>query len=86
MEYYSVIKKKERMPFAAIMDGSRDYHMKWSKPGREIQIPCDIIISFICGNFKKDTDLFKNRNRSTDIENKFMVIKGEVGDKLGVWD
>ena len=27
-------------------------------------------------------------NRSTDIENKLMVIKGERGmrDKLGVWD
>ena len=31
--------------------------------------------------------VYKNRNRLTDIENKLMVTKGEVGrDKLGVWD
>ena len=29
----------------------------------------------------------QNRNRLTDAENKFMVIRGERGgDKLGVWD
>jgi len=29
----------------------------------------------------------KNRNGLTDIENKLMVTKEEVGrDKLGVWD
>ena len=33
------------------------------------------------------TDL-QNRNRPTDIENKFMVTKGETWgrDKLGAWD
>ena len=25
------------------MDATRDYHIKWSKPDRERQIPCDII-------------------------------------------
>ena len=30
----------------------------------------------------------QNRNRVTDVENKFMVTKGERGgrDKLGDWD
>ena len=34
-------------------------------------------------------NLFTNRNRHTDIENKLMVTKGERGggrDELGVWD
>ena len=34
------------------------------------------------------TDM-RNRNRLTDIENKFMVPKGEregERDKLGIWD
>ena len=35
MEYYSVIKKNEREPFATNMDATRDYHTKWSKSGRE---------------------------------------------------
>ena len=33
--------------------------------------------------------IYKNRNRLTDIENKFVVTKVEKGlgvDKLGVWD
>ena len=33
--------------------------------------------------------LLQNRNKLTDIENKFMVTKGEGvwgKDKLGVWD
>ena len=28
VEYYSIIKKSEIMPFAANMDGPRDYHTK----------------------------------------------------------
>ena len=28
----------------------------------------------------------QNRNRLTDIENKFMVAKGDSGEELGVWD
>ena len=37
MEYYSTIKKHEIMPFAANMDGPRNYHTKWSKSGGERQ-------------------------------------------------
>ena len=40
------------------------------------------MISLICG-------ILQNRNRLTNMENKFMVTKrerGEVRDKLGVWD
>ena len=38
MEYYSTILKNEIMSFAAIQDGPRDYHIKWSKLERERQI------------------------------------------------
>ena len=32
-------------------------------------------------------NLFKNRERLTDIENKLMITKGEgYRDKLGVWN
>ena len=44
------------------------------------------MILLICGIWKNDTS--ELRNRLTDIENKFMVTKEEIGerDKLGVWD
>jgi len=38
MEYYPAWKKTEMMPFAPNMDGSTDYHSKWSMPDRERQI------------------------------------------------
>ena len=31
-------------------------------------------------------NLFTKQNRLTDIENKLMATKGEMRDKLGVWD
>ena len=40
--YYSAIKKKEKSIICSNMDGPRDYHTKWSKSGRERQIPYDI--------------------------------------------
>ena len=69
------------------MDGTRDYHTKWSKSDKERQMSYDITYMW---NLKK---LYKwiylqNRNRLTDTENKLMVTKGESGgrDKLGIWD
>ena len=46
MEYYSAIKRNEKMPFAA----TRDYHTKQSKSDKENQIPYDIIYMW---NLKK---------------------------------
>ena len=43
------------MLFAAISDGPRDYHIKWSKSDRERQIPYDIIYKW---NLKHDTNEF----------------------------
>ena len=47
MKYYSTIKQKEIMPFAAKrMDGLRDYHTMGSKPERKANIHT---VSLICG-------------------------------------
>ena len=67
------------------MDGSRDYHTKWSKLKTNIiwyHLYVESEIWYKC-------TYLQNRNRHTDIENKFMVTKGGRGwgkDKLGVWD
>ena len=71
MEYYSAIKKKEMMQHAA------------TRMDLEITIRSEVSqkekgIAYI-QNLKNDTnDLnLQDRNRLTDIENKFMVPKGE---------
>ena len=69
-------KKEWNNALCSNMDGPRDY-----KSDRERQISYDITYLW---NLK-----YTNRNRLTDIENKFMVTKGERvwgRDKLGVWD
>ena len=69
------------------MDGPRDYHAKWSKLERERQISYDI--TYVESKIWYKWTYLQNRNRFTDIEDKFMVTKGEKGwgrDKLGVWD
>ena len=38
------------MPFAAAMDGPRDYHTKWSKSDGEGQILYDITYMYILKN------------------------------------
>ena len=38
MEYYSAIKKEWNNAICSKVDGSRDYHTKWSKSDRERQI------------------------------------------------
>ena len=55
------------------MDGPREYHTKWSKSGRERQIPYDITYMWNLKKWYKWTYL-ESRNRLTDIQNKFMVI------------
>ena len=61
------------------MDGPRDYHTKWRKSERERQISYDIAYMW---NLKwyKWTYLQKG-NRLTDIENKLIVMEGEMGFK-----
>ena len=77
-------KKNEIMLFAATW---MDYHTKWRRSDKEIQISYDITFMRNLKKWYKWTYL-QNTNRLTDIENKLMVIKGDSGggDKLGVWD
>ena len=56
------------------MDRPRDYHTKWSKSGRERQIPCDITYMW---NIKNDTNELINRNRLTDTETNVRLTKGK---------
>ena len=58
------------------MDEPRDYHTKWSKSERERQIAFNITYMWNLKKWCKWTYL-QNRNRLRDIENKFMVAKGE---------
>jgi len=62
--------------------GSRDYHTKWSKSERKINITC-------MWNLKKwyKWTYLQNRNRLSDTENRLMVTKGEEEKgKFGSWD
>ena len=52
MKYYSVITKWNNA-ICNNMDGTRDYHTKWSKSDREIQISYDITYTW---NVKHDTN------------------------------
>ena len=71
-----------------IFQSLRDYHTKWSQSEKDNYH----MISLIYGIIKMEQNFFltylKNRNRLTDIKNKFMVTKGENRgrDKLGVSD
>ena len=68
------------------MDGNRDYHTKWSKSDTKRQILCDATFRW---NLKDSrNELIYKTEQLTDIENKLMVTKGEVGKryKLRVWE
>ena len=66
------------------IDGSRDYHTKWSKSKTNITRCCLYVESKKNGT---NEPILKRRNRVTDVENKFMVTRGLGGrDNLGLWD
>ena len=86
MEYYSVIKKNEIMPFAVTWMDLEIIIL--SKSERERQIPYDITSIW---NLKYDANehIYETKNRFTNIENRLVVAKGEVGwgkEGVGVWD
>ena len=75
MNYYSVIKNNEIMPFAASWMELEIIILSKSK--RERQIPYDII--YIWNQNHDTNELLWNRKRLTDIENRLVVAKGAGG-------
>ena len=69
--------KKGNKAISGNMDGPRGYHTKRSESGKEKQI-YDITYMWNLKKWYKWTYL-QNRNRLTDLENKFTVTKGEGG-------
>ena len=72
---YYLAKKEWKIPTCSNMGGPGNYHRKWNKPDRERQIYDN---ASMC-NLKKWSKwtYMRNRNRSTDIENKLMVQIGK---------
>ena len=78
---YSAIKKEWNIAICSNMDGSREYHTKWSKSERD---KC-YMISLTCVIWKIiQMNVYTKRNRLTDIENKLMVTKGEREGARGI--
>ena len=82
------IKKKKFYSVYSKMDESREYYTEWSKSEKE-----NITWYHLYVESKKKNDTNEpiyDTNKLTDLENKFMVTKGEGGGwgvgKLGVWD
>ena len=77
MEYYSAIKTEWNNAICSNMDGPGDYHTEWSKSDRERQISYDIAYMWNLKKIRHKWTYLQNRNRPTDIENKFIVTKEE---------
>ena len=76
-EYYSPPKKSEKMSFAASW---MDLEMVILSAVNQTEKDKYHMISLTHGIKKNDTGTYlQNRNRLTDIENKFLVTKGEEG-------
>ena len=57
------------------MHGPREYYTEWSKLDKERQTAYDTAYMWNIKKGYKWTDL-QNRNRITDVENKFMATRG----------
>ena len=84
MEYYSAIKKNQKMPFAVTwMDLEIAIPSEVSQTEKDKYHMISLLKKMVQGTY------LQNRNRVTDVENKIMVTRGERGtgrDKLGDWD
>ena len=73
MEYYSVIKNNDIMPFVATKDGPNDYYTKWNKGDRD-----KYCISLICGIkflWMINMNLFIKQKQTLKTN---VFIKGEI--------
>ena len=75
-------KKEWNNAICSHIDGPRVKYTEWSKSDRERQISYNITYMW---NLKYDTNEFIYKIES-QTANKFMVTKGERGEKLGVWN
>ena len=83
IEYYWVIKKEWNNAIYSNSNATRDYHTKWSKSERDMQISYDISYMW---NLKSKWTYLQNRNGQTDRENRFVVAKGRGAEKEGWTD
>ena len=70
------------------LDGSGDYHAKWSKSYRKTEISWHRLYVWSLKKWYQWAYL-QNRNRFRDLVNKFMITMGEMWrgrDRLGVWN
>ena len=78
-------KKEWNNAICSNMDGLRDYHIKWSKSGREGQIPYDITYMW---NLKKwyTWNFYKTEaDFQTSKTNLWLTKWKGAGDSLRVW-
>ena len=83
VEYYSAIRKDQNNTICSKMDGTKDSHTKWTKSGREWEIPYSITYmqNLIYGT---NEPVYKTENKFKDMENR-LVLGEEEGVGVGVW-
>lgn len=67
------------------MDGAREHYVKWNKSVRERKIPYDFTHMQNLRNkqAKGRKEGEKQTKKQSTLENKLMVIRGEVGGRMG---
>ena len=75
VEYYSAIKNKI-MPLVTAWDRPRDCHIEWSKSDTQRQISNNIAYTQNLKRKEYKWTYLQNRNKVTDVENKFVVTRG----------
>ena len=76
-------KKEWNNAICSNMDATRDSHTKWSTSERKRKTPYDINLYVESKIWHK---YLQNRKRLTDIENRYVVVKGAVGGREIDWD
>ena len=83
MKYYSAIKNEWNNAICSNMDGSKDFHTKWSKSERKMQIPYGITDMW---NLKYDTNelIYETETDSwTQRIDLYLPRLGAGGNELG---
>ena len=84
LEYYSTIKKSEILPYATTW-----INLNETKPVRERQIPYDFTHMW---DLRNKTNKYRKKRQTNkkarllNAENKLVVARGEVGERMGEID